>query len=882
MRNAKYIGRVGGLAVALGVGVAVATTPGVAWADDTGSTSAEGSPGTAGATGTGGTSESQGSSTTTETTPEPSGTSTAAGTEMEGASSPGSGSVNASESGTSASTGASVRQVPLGMALSTGGADSSTKSNSETSANGDVAAAVTTDDSTLPKPVADSTATNPEAPVAVTAPAAGPRGSSNRQQQRVDKPTGAPGVDANTLTATGNAVPSRPEISQPPRTVVDVGVQQPAAQQPVTAVNTRTYLPSQANVVAQAISAARTEPTEPRSTVSAVVLAALATAGLGPLAPNGPLTPVDSPLELALMAVGTRPRQFGQPVAEETQSLPVSPTLTSQAIDPVATAEQQTFATAPSAFTQVKAAPQTKPDTKAPTVSLTAPATGATVSGTVTLSATATDNVAVAGVQFLVDNAPLGDEDTTAPYSVAWNTTTATNGTHLLTARARDAAGNTTTSTVSVTVNNPDITAPTVSLTAPATGATVSGTVTLSATATDNVAVAGVQFLVDNAPLGAEDTTAPYGPVSWNTTTATNGTHLLTARARDAAGNTTTSTVSVTVDNSPTGQTTIAVGQGPVAVAVSGSRAYVANYDGTVSAIDTATNTVITTIPVGAAPRNLAVSPNGNRVYVANSNANTVSVIATNTNTVVDTIVVGVPQDEPGEFSRVWDIAVSPDGSRVYVTATGGTVSVINTTSHAVSGPYAAGPAATGIAVSPDGSRLYVATELWNSNITVMDTATMTVIGTVFVGESYYPIDGAFTADGKRLYMITGAQGEAAQMELAALMVIDTDPTSPTYNTVIAGFSGYDLGGSDFISPSDVTFSSDGSRAYVNDSGGNMVTVIDTSTNAVVGHITTNLSPASGSRRIAISPDGDTLYITDSAADTVVTVSVASMTSTTL
>jgi YVTN family beta-propeller protein len=787
MCNAKYIGRVGGLAVALGVGMAVATTPGVGWADDTGSTSSEGAAGTAGATGTSGTSEPQGTSTTTGTTPETAGTSTAAGTETEGASAPRSGSVNASESGTSASTGASVRKVPPGMALSTRGADSSTKSNSETSANGDVAAAVTTDDSTLPKPVADSTATNPEAPVAVTAPAAGPRGSSNRQQQRVDKPTGAPGVDANTLTATGNAVPSRPEISQPPRTVVDVGVQQPAAQQPVTAVNTRTYLPSQANVVAQAISAARTEPTEPRSTVSAVVLAALATAGLGPLAPNGPLTPVDSPLELALMAVGTRPRQFGQPTAEETQSLPVSPTLTSQAIDPVATAEQQSFATAPSAFTQVKAAPQTKPDTKAPTVSLTTPATGATVSGTVTLSATATDNVAVAGVQFLVDNTPLGDEDTIAPYSVAWNTTT-----------------------------------------------------------------------------------------------ATNGTHTLTARARDAAGNTTTSTVSVTVDNSPTGQTTIAVGQGPVAVAVSGSRAYVANYDGTVSAIDTATNTVITTIPVGAAPRNLAVSPNGNRVYVANSNANTVSVIATNTNTVVDTIVVGVPQDEPGEFSRVWDIAVSPDGSRVYVTATGGTVSVINTTSHAVSGPYAAGPAATGIAVSPDGSRLYVATELWNSNITVMDTATMTVIGTVFVGESYYPIDGAFTADGERLYMITGAQGEAAQMELAALMVIDTDPTSPTYNTVIAGFSGYDLGGSDFISPSDVTFSSDGSRAYVNDSGGNMVTVIDTSTNAVVGHITTNLSPASGSRRISISPDGDTLYITDSAADTVVTVSVASMTSTTL
>ena len=71
---------------------------------------------------------------------------------------------------------------------------------------------------------------------------------------------------------------------------------------------------------------------------------------------------------------------------------------------------------------------------------------------------------------------------------------------------------------MTVTVNNPDTTAPTVSLTAPANGATVSGTVTLTATASDNVGVAGVQFLVDGNPLGAEDTTSPYS-VSWNTTT---------------------------------------------------------------------------------------------------------------------------------------------------------------------------------------------------------------------------------------------------------------------------------------------------------------------------------------------------------------------------
>ena len=66
---------------------------------------------------------------------------------------------------------------------------------------------------------------------------------------------------------------------------------------------------------------------------------------------------------------------------------------------------------------------------------------------------------------------------------------------------------------------------------------------TVAANASDNVGVAGVQFKLDGANLGAEDTASPYS-VTWNTTTATNGSHTLTAVARDAAGNTTTSTAS--------------------------------------------------------------------------------------------------------------------------------------------------------------------------------------------------------------------------------------------------------------------------------------------------------------------------------------------------
>ena len=89
-----------------------------------------------------------------------------------------------------------------------------------------------------------------------------------------------------------------------------------------------------------------------------------------------------------------------------------------------------------------------------PSVSFTAPASGANVSGAVTVSADASDNVGVVGVQFTLDGNNLGAEDLTAPYSVAWATTATANGSHQLVATARDAAGHTASATRSVTVSN--------------------------------------------------------------------------------------------------------------------------------------------------------------------------------------------------------------------------------------------------------------------------------------------------------------------------------------------------------------------------------------------------------------------------------------------
>jgi uncharacterized protein DUF4082/Big-like domain-containing protein len=97
----------------------------------------------------------------------------------------------------------------------------------------------------------------------------------------------------------------------------------------------------------------------------------------------------------------------------------------------------------------------TASNTTPPTVSVTAPSSGATISGTVTVSAAATDNVGVASVQFKLDGSNLGAQVTAAPYAASWNTTTVLNGAHVLTAVARDAAANVaTSSSVSVTVMN--------------------------------------------------------------------------------------------------------------------------------------------------------------------------------------------------------------------------------------------------------------------------------------------------------------------------------------------------------------------------------------------------------------------------------------------
>ncbi|MHB8056969.1 MAG: Ig-like domain-containing protein [Desulfuromonadaceae bacterium] len=189
----------------------------------------------------------------------------------------------------------------------------------------------------------------------------------------------------------------------------------------------------------------------------------------------------------------------------------------------------------------------TSSDATAPVVAISTPVGSTTVSGTVAVSATASDNIAVTKVEFYVNGA-LQTADTAAPYTYSWNTASVSNGSYTLSAKAYDAAGNVgQSSAVQVTVNN-DKTAPVTSITSPASGATVGGSITVASSASDNVAVTKVEFYVNGA-LQATDTTSPYS-FSWNTVSLASASYVLTTKAYDAAGNIGQSgNVTVTVKN---------------------------------------------------------------------------------------------------------------------------------------------------------------------------------------------------------------------------------------------------------------------------------------------------------------------------------------------
>jgi len=198
--------------------------------------------------------------------------------------------------------------------------------------------------------------------------------------------------------------------------------------------------------------------------------------------------------------------------------------------------------------------PPPPPDTTPPTLSITAPANGATVSGSVTVTASAGDNVGVTAVTISVDGTTLCVGNT-ASYSCSWDTTKTTNASHTISATATDAAGNVgRASSISITVSNlpPDTTPPSVSFIAPASPVMITGQYTVQVGASDNRQLSLIELFLDNTGnrVASTSVSSTTGALiyKWNTSPKSQkGNHTLIARATDATGRSTQQTVSVTV-----------------------------------------------------------------------------------------------------------------------------------------------------------------------------------------------------------------------------------------------------------------------------------------------------------------------------------------------
>jgi fibronectin type 3 domain-containing protein len=195
-------------------------------------------------------------------------------------------------------------------------------------------------------------------------------------------------------------------------------------------------------------------------------------------------------------------------------------------------------------------------DTTAPSTQLTAPASGATVSGSVNLAATVTDASGVSKAEFYVNGILLAS-DTSSPYGASWDSTKAANGSHSLSVRGYDVAGNMSTSSITVTVKNGDTQAPTTP-TGLSANALDAKTVRLKWSASsDSVGVTGYTLYRDGAPLATvNSSTLQYDDKS----VVPNTTYKYKIDASDQAGNRSVQSASVSV-TTPT--STVADTKGP-------------------------------------------------------------------------------------------------------------------------------------------------------------------------------------------------------------------------------------------------------------------------------------------------------------------------------
>lgn len=281
--------------------------------------------------------------------------------------------------------------------------------------------------------------------------------------------------------------------------------------------------------------------------------------------------------------------------------------------------------------------------------------------------------------------------------------------------------------------------------------------------------------------------------------------------------------------------TAVKVGTQPSGVAVSNTRAYVANsQSNSVSVIDTTATPpdVVATVPVGAVPIGVALSPDGTAVYVTNFESGTLSIISTATNTVLHTVTVGSRPD-----------GVVQVGASVYVAnLLGASISVVNPIAGTVTNtiPLQNDAAPSGLAGSSDGTKLY-ADDARNNQTLEIDLAGSSPSFTGGVTVGAYP---AYIST-------TPFTGYVANADGGSVSLLDLSASPPTVEQTISVGTGSE--------PYGVVAVPSLSEAFVSDSGTNQVSVIDTFADPpdVVGTFPVGTTPDA----IAVSPDTTTAVV---------------------